>query len=52
MVCLDEMGPESAKSFPGQQLVRAAATEDQPAEQEMMMRLRSVNAEPLCVSIQ
>ncbi len=26
------MGPESAKSFPGQQLVRAAATEDQPAE--------------------
>jgi hypothetical protein len=25
VVCLDEMGPESAKSFPGQQLVPAAA---------------------------
>ena len=23
MICLDEMGPESAKSFPGQQVVRA-----------------------------
>ena len=32
MVCLDEMGPESAKSFPGQQLVRAEAAGEQPAE--------------------
>lgn len=32
-VCLDQMGPESAKSFPGQQLVRAVPTDaDQPAE--------------------
>ena len=32
-VCLDQMGPESAKSFPGQQLVRAVpAAADQPAE--------------------
>ena len=31
MICLDHMGPESAKSFPGQQLVRtASATEKQP----------------------
>jgi hypothetical protein len=37
VVCLDEMGPESAKSFPGQQLVRAEPRPDaggrvQPAE--------------------
>ncbi len=32
MVCLDEMGPESAKSFPGQQLVRTHGVEDQAAE--------------------
>ena len=32
MICLDQMGPESAKSFPGQQLVRtASATEQQPS---------------------
>jgi hypothetical protein len=32
-VCLDRLGPESAKSFPGQQLVRAVpAVADQPAE--------------------
>ena len=32
-VCLDQLGPESAKSFPGQQLVRAVPTvADQPAE--------------------
>ncbi len=31
MICLDQMGPGSAKSFPGQQLVRtASATEKQP----------------------
>jgi transposase len=31
VICLDQMGPESAKSFPGQQLVRpASATEQQP----------------------
>ncbi len=28
VVCLDEMGPESAKSFPGQQLVHAAPQPD------------------------
>jgi len=32
VVCLDEMGPESAKSFPGQQLVRTHGAEAQPAE--------------------
>jgi len=32
-LCLDQMGPESAKSFPGQQLVRAVPADgDQPAE--------------------
>ena len=31
MICLDEMGPEAAKSFPGQALVRAAPTADRPA---------------------
>ena len=31
MICLDQMGPESAKSFPGQQLVHTvSATEQQP----------------------
>ena len=30
MICLDEMGPESAKSFPGQQLVRAVPERDGP----------------------
>jgi transposase len=32
VVCLDEMGPESAKSFAGPQLVRVAATAGQPAQ--------------------
>jgi transposase len=34
VICLDEMGPESAKSFPGQQVVRALAdpTGARPAE--------------------
>lgn len=32
MVCLDELGPASAKSFPGQQLVRAQPTRGEPAE--------------------
>lgn len=32
MVCLDEMGPESAKSYPGQAAVRVEATETSPAE--------------------
>jgi hypothetical protein len=33
-VCLDQMGPESAKSFPGQELVRATPdpTSERPAE--------------------
>ncbi len=30
-VCLDEMGPESAKSFPGQRLVRAEPTAERAA---------------------
>ena len=29
MICLDQMGPESAKSFPGQQLVPATAVSEQ-----------------------
>jgi transposase len=34
VICLDEMGPESAKSFPGRQVVRALAdpTDSRPAE--------------------
>jgi hypothetical protein len=32
IVCLDEMGPESAKSFPGQQLVQGQPTGEEPAE--------------------
>ncbi len=37
VVCLDEMGPESAKSFPGQQSVRAmpAADNARPAERAL-----------------
>ena len=31
MICLDEMGPESAKSFPGRQLVGESPAPDQPA---------------------
>jgi transposase len=31
VVCLDEMGPESAKSFPGQQVVLAQPTTHEPA---------------------
>lgn len=31
-VCLDELGPESAKRFPGQRLVRAEPTAARPAE--------------------
>ena len=30
-VCLDQMGPEAAKSFPGQQLVRAGPDDTRPA---------------------
>ncbi len=32
MICLDEMGPESAKSFPGPRLVRPATDGARPAE--------------------
>ncbi len=32
VLCLDEMGPESAKSFAGHELVRAAPAEHRPAE--------------------
>ena len=30
MICLDQMGPESAKSFPGQQLVRTTSATEKP----------------------
>ena len=35
MVCLDEMGPQAAKSFPGQQLVTPAAPRAERAKQEI-----------------
>ncbi len=35
MICLDEMGPESAKSFPGQRLVPIAAEPGARATQEI-----------------
>ena len=35
MVCLDEMGPQAARSFPGQQLVKPAAPEAERAKQEI-----------------
>jgi hypothetical protein len=31
VICLDEMGPEAAKSFPGTDIVRAAPAEGRPA---------------------
>ncbi|HEU5424041.1 MAG TPA: transposase [Nitrolancea sp.] len=31
MICLDELGPESAKSYPGAQLIRPEPTATQPA---------------------
>jgi hypothetical protein len=34
VICLDQMGPESAKSFPGQQLVRTASAPEQPPPAE------------------
>jgi transposase len=35
VICLDEMGPESAKSFPGQQLVNIATRPAERARQEI-----------------
>ena len=32
VLCLDEMGPESARSFAGHELVRGTPAEDRPAE--------------------
>ena len=32
MICLDETGPEAAKSHPGKRVVKASATSEQPAE--------------------
>ncbi len=32
MICLDEMGPQSARSIAGQQPVRALPAPDQPAK--------------------
>jgi hypothetical protein len=34
VICLDQMGPESAKSFPGQQLVRTASATEPPPPAE------------------
>jgi len=34
VIRLDQMGPESAKSFPGQQLVRTAPAPEQPPPAE------------------
>jgi transposase len=34
VICLDQMGPESAKSFPGQALVRPAAVPEPPTPAE------------------
>jgi hypothetical protein len=35
VVCLDEMGPQAARSFPGQQLVKPAAPKAERARQEI-----------------
>ena len=35
VVCLDEMGPQASKSYPGQQLVRPAGPEAERAKQEI-----------------
>jgi transposase len=35
VVCLDEMGPQAAKSYPGQQLVKPAAPAAERAKQEI-----------------
>jgi hypothetical protein len=34
VICLDEMGPVAAKSYPGQQVVRAEAQADPPRAAE------------------
>jgi hypothetical protein len=34
VICLDQMGPESAKSFPGQQLVHTTSAAEQPPRAE------------------
>src|SRR3954469_13108108 len=35
VVCLDEMGPQAARSFPGQHLVKPAAPKAERAKQEI-----------------
>ena len=35
VVCLDEMGPQASKSYPGQQLVRPAGPKAERARQEI-----------------
>jgi hypothetical protein len=42
VVCLDEMGPQAAKSFPGQQLVKPAAPKAERAKQEIDYGRRDV----------
>ena len=42
MVCLDEMGPQAARSFPGHQLVKPAAPKAERAKQEIDYGRRDV----------
>jgi hypothetical protein len=42
VVCLDEMGPQAARSFPGQQLVKPAAPQAERAKQEIDYGRRDV----------
>jgi hypothetical protein len=42
VVCLDEMGPQAAKSFPGQQLVKPAAPKAERAKHEIDYGRRDV----------
>ena len=42
VVCLDEMGPQAAKSYPGQRLVKPAGPEAERARQEIDYGRRGV----------
>src|SRR3954451_14260357 len=42
VVCVDEMGPQAAKSYPGQQLVRPAGPKAERAKQEIDYGRRGV----------
>jgi hypothetical protein len=43
VVCLDEMGPQAAKSYPGQHLVKPAAPKAERARQEIDYGRRGTN---------